>query len=86
MNENAIRRGIESEPLLNRALQVFSDARNDLAGADRQPVADKACSSIDQINDLTFAVIRNSQRTLAVYRVTSRGDLKRLEHWPQELE
>jgi hypothetical protein len=86
MADNVIRRGLEAEPLLNRALQEFSQDLDESAPTDQHTLPEKACSSVDQINDLTFVVIRNSQVTLAVYRVTSRGELKRLERWPKELE
>jgi hypothetical protein len=86
MANNVVRRGIEAEPLLNRALEDFSQEFKNSTATDPLTAADRACSSVDQINDLTFVVIRNQQRTLAVYRVTSRGELKRLETWAKELE
>jgi hypothetical protein len=34
----------------------------------------------------TYVVLANSQRILAVYRVRTSGQLKRLRRWPTEVE
>jgi hypothetical protein len=37
------------------------------------------------VNGLTYIVLRNVNGVVAVYRVTNRGDLKRLKRWPAEV-
>lgn len=86
MTENRIRRGIESETLLNRGLKTYHESQTDSHESISSTSPERNRSSVDQINELTFVVIRNEERTLAVYRVTSRGDLKPMEKWPTELD
>lgn len=86
MAENRIRRGIESETLLNRGLKAYRESQTESHESLLLPSLQRNRSSVDQINDLTFVVIRNDERTLAVYRVTSQGELKPLEKWPTELD
>jgi hypothetical protein len=35
---------------------------------------------------LTYVVLRNTNGVMAIYRVTNRGELRRLKRWPSELE
>lgn len=45
-----------------------------------------ALSEIVVNHGRSYAVLRNSHRTLAVYRIRTDGYLRRLRRWPEELE
>lgn len=43
-------------------------------------------SGYEELNGLDYVVLRNHERTLAVYRVTRKDNvLRRLKRWPKEL-
>lgn len=43
-------------------------------------------SDVESINGLDYAVLRNGNGLLAVYRVEKTGTLRRLRRWPKNLE
>lgn len=43
-------------------------------------------SDVQKVNSKEYAVLRNCNGILAVYRVRNDGMLKRLKRWPQALE
>lgn len=43
-------------------------------------------STIESHNGKDYVVLRNIRGILAVYRITTSGQLKRLKRWPKEIE
>ena len=43
-------------------------------------------SSVEEVNGLQYAVLRNVNDLLAVYRVEKTGTLRRMRRWPKELD
>jgi hypothetical protein len=39
-------------------------------------------SSVETVDGLTYVALRSERATLAVYRVTGRGNLRRIRRWP----
>jgi hypothetical protein len=49
------------------------------------PDAPSGWGDVVEHQGLTYVVLANSYRTLAVYRVRTSGQLKRLRRWPKEV-
>ena len=78
--------GFWNEELGRRALSAYfrypaSDATTPVP---QQP--SEAVSGFETVGNRHYAVLRNSYRLLAVFRVRPDGTLKRLRRWPAELE
>lgn len=68
------------EPLLRRALQSYFRAAS---------WADQPSESLSTLEDCageTYAVLRNTSHTLAVYRLSARGILRRTMSYPAVLD
>ncbi len=80
MADNIVRRRIEAETVLNRGFAAYAEDTKHFQGE-----ADRSLSSVDQISEIMYVVLRDSEGVLAVYRVASNGELKYEERWPAEL-
>lgn len=70
---------MDEDDVMRRALAAYFRS-----GGTDQPSA--RASGIRHLGSLGYAVLRTSDRMLAVYRVRSDGMLKRLKRWPAQLE
>ena len=70
--------GIDEEAYMKRAMSAFARTSTIL------PTYKESC--IWEHEGLNYAVLRNSYKLLAVYRITNAGQLKRLKRWPEEFE
>jgi len=64
---------------LNRALSAYY-------GNDGMDEPSKAASGVVKHDGLDYVCLRNSHRTLAVYRIRNDGSLKRMRRYPKELD
>jgi hypothetical protein len=71
----------DDEDLLRRGFAAYF--RGGAGEIPQQPSND---SAVERVNGLTYVVLRNSYRTLSVYRVKNDGLLRRLARWPAELD
>ena len=71
------------EHYTNRAMAAYFryNKNNDLLD---QP--NSGISAIAVHGDKEYVVLRNCRGILAVYRITTSGQLKRLKRWPKEFE
>jgi hypothetical protein len=69
--------------IVTRALHAYFTVAN-RAGLNADQPSLKLCG-MEDIGDKTYIVLRNSYRTLAVYRLRNDNMLKRLKRWPAEL-
>jgi hypothetical protein len=46
----------------------------------------RAATGVDTIGGITYVAVRNSYKTLAVYRVLPSGRLRWLDEWPKQLD
>lgn len=73
----------DHDEIMCRAVKAYYSRGNDNLG---QILAhSESCSGVYTICGRTYAVISNSYRTLAVYRVCTTGQLRRMRRWPAEL-
>lgn len=70
----------ETANLLNRAFRAFLASDS---GSAEQTV--ESCSAVRCLNGLSYVVLGNERRTLAVYRIRHNGPLRRLRCWPISL-
>lgn len=74
---------VECDPLIARAFRAYwMTAKKEREDVD-QPSSNG--SAVEQRGNKAYVVLRNPQRTLAVYRVRTDGILKRLKRWPKEI-
>jgi hypothetical protein len=67
-----------AQRIIDRAWRAYLAA--DGVGAEQPNSA-----RVETLDGLRYAVLANSRRTLAVYRITNRGNLSRLKRWPMAL-
>lgn len=72
------------DEILRRAFAAYFRRAAADGGQLMQPA--EGSSSVETIGDLTYAVLRNNDQTLAVYRVRNDGQLKGLKRWPAALD
>jgi len=70
--------------LVSRAYTAYFAACRRAGALEDQPLT--AASGEQTLGDLRYVVLRNSQRTLAVYRVRADGTLRTMRRWPGELD
>jgi len=63
---------------LSRAMAAYFRAGNTIQPANS--------SGVQECNGKKYVVLRNVNGILAVYRITTSGQLKKLKRWPMELE
>lgn len=66
---------------VGRAMAAYWKAEKD----DVMPSMPANTSGVREINGKQYVVLENINGILAVYRITTAGQLKRLKRWPKEL-
>jgi uncharacterized iron-regulated membrane protein len=77
-------RRASDQELIRRALAAYFRTAAQGAAVPDQPAA--ASSGVVEHEGKTYVVLANSYRTLAVYRVRTSGQLKRLRRWAKVIE
>ncbi len=71
------------EHYVNRAMAAYFRG----AKLDSMPLQPNSGISCIEVHDgKNYVVLRNINGVLAVYRITTSGQLKRLKRWPKEFE